>query len=183
MDGLDQDQQLGIRQPLTIGCAATLAGSAATHTDVQDGTQLAKGKLIAMRIDPGVPHSASLAKYAVAFRRMSFSRFSRAFSARRPDSSICSGVTFAAPAPLSLPASNCFTQLRSVCSTKPISLATAPTLLPSLTRLTACYLSSAVYSRFGIFCIFVSSVTDSLRHPWKTKFQGNLNAAHDIGLS
>ena len=41
----------------------------------------------------------------------------------------------------------------------------------------------AGYSRFGIFCIFVSSVTDSLRHPWKTKFQGNLNAAHDIGLS
>ena len=95
MDGLDQDQQLGIGQPLTIGGAATLPGSVAADTDMQDSTQLSEGKLIAMRIDPGVLHSASLAKYAVAFRRMSFSRFSRATSARKPDSSICSGVTFA----------------------------------------------------------------------------------------
>ena len=57
-----------------------------------------------MRVNPGVLHSASFAKYAVAFFRISFSRLSRTFSARSRDSSICSGVTALAPAPLSLPA-------------------------------------------------------------------------------
>ena len=31
-----------------------------------------------------------------------------------------------------------------------------------------------MYSAFGIFCIIVSRVNVSLRHPWKTKFRGNL---------
>ena len=56
--------------------------------------------------------------------------------------------------------------------------ATVPTPLPSFTRLTACSLNSAVYSAFGIFCIIVSSVTVILRHPWKTKFRGNLTPHH-----
>jgi hypothetical protein len=73
-----------------------------------------------------------------------------------------------------VPASNAFTQLRRLCSTHPISLAAAATLLPSFTRLTARSLSSAVYSYFGIFYIIVSTVTDSLRYPWKTNFRGYL---------
>ncbi|MBK1719799.1 hypothetical protein CKO27_19510 [Thiocystis violacea] len=43
-------------------------------------------------------------------------------------------VTFGAPAPLSVLASNTFTQWRWVCSTRPISLATAPTPLPYVTQ-------------------------------------------------
>src|SRR2546421_10531108 len=56
--------------------------------------------------DPGVLHSTSFAKYAVAFFRISFSSFSRAFSARSRESSICSGVITLVPwCSLPLPAS------------------------------------------------------------------------------
>ncbi|MDP2815356.1 MAG: hypothetical protein Q8O19_01595, partial [Rectinemataceae bacterium] len=48
---------------------------------------------------------------------------------------------------------------------------------PSLTRLTANSLNSAVYSCFGIFFIvFLSKVTLILRHPWKTIFRGKVTA-------
>ena len=46
------------------------------------------------------------------FFRMSFSRFSRTFSARSRDSAICSGVTTLAPAPWSVPAAVALTQFR-----------------------------------------------------------------------
>ena len=85
------------------------------------------------------------------FFRMSFSRFSRTLSARSRDSSICSGVTTLAPAPLSLPAAAALIQFRHVCSTSPNSLAAAQAVSPSLTRVTASSLNSAVYACFGIF--------------------------------
>lgn len=49
--------------------------------------------------------------------------FSRAHSARSLDSSICSGVTGLASGAVNLPAADAFTELRSVCSTRPNSLA------------------------------------------------------------
>lgn len=73
------------------------------------------------------------------------------FSARKRDCSICSGVTTLAPAPLNLPAAAALTQFRSVCAISPNSLAAAPAVSPSLTRVTASALNSAVYTCFGIF--------------------------------
>jgi hypothetical protein len=64
--------------------------------------------------NPGVLQRRSLAKYTVAFFRISFSRLSRRFSTRNLDSSISSGVTTLPPAPLSLPYADAFTQLRKV---------------------------------------------------------------------
>jgi hypothetical protein len=83
-------------------------------------------------INPGVLHTTSLAKYAVAFFRISHSRFSLTFSARSRDKSICSCVTGLVPAPVSLPAADNSTQLRSVCSTRPSSLADKTKRLPLL---------------------------------------------------
>ena len=45
-------------------------------------------------------HRTSLAKYAVAFFRISFSRLSRKFSARSRNRSLSSGETSLLPAPL-----------------------------------------------------------------------------------
>ena len=128
-----------------------------------------------MLINPGVLHTTSLAKYAVAFFRISHSRFSLTFSARSRDKSICPCVTGLAPAPVSLPAADNFTQLRSVYSTRPSSLADRPIDFPSFTCLTARSLNSVVYSCFGIFSIFfLQKVTLIVGHPWKTIYRGNL---------
>src|SRR5271167_701293 len=71
-------------------------------------------------LDEGVPHFCPLAKYAVAFPRMSRSIVTRANSARKRLISICSAVTCALPlAPLSVPPRCAFTQLDKVCSTTP----------------------------------------------------------------
>ena len=105
---------------------------------------------------------------------MSFSRFSRTFSARSRENSICSDVTTLAPAPLRMPAAAALTQFRSVCSTSPNSLAAAPAVSPSLTRVTANFLNSEVYCCFGIFIVSPFMVTAMIRHPWKTKFRGKL---------
>lgn len=104
-----------------------------------------------MRINPGVLHRASLAKYAAAFFTISSSRLSRAFSARSRDSSISSGVTIRLPTPFGLPFAAAFTQLRTVCSTSPNSLTTPATLSPPFTRFTARSLNSGVNAGFGIF--------------------------------
>ena len=79
----------------------------------------------ALLVDPRVLHSDSLAKYAAAFRRISISIFSRMFSARRRDNSICSGL-IGLPWPLpSLPAFAALRQFARVCSLIPSCLATA----------------------------------------------------------
>ena len=49
-----------------------------------------------------------------------------------------------------------------------------PSRLTGLTLFTANSLNSAVYSRFVIFIIFLSCVSDILRHPWKTIFRGKV---------
>ena len=95
---------------------------------------------------------------------MSTCIFSRAFSARSLDSSICSGVTGLVPAAVSLPAADAFTQLRNVCSTRPSSLA-ATTMPTPWACLTACSLNSAVYSCFGIFFTSLPSGLDANHRP------------------
>lgn len=79
---------------------------------------------------------------------MSTCIFSRAFSARSLDNSTCSGVTGLAPGAVSVPAAVAFTQLRSVCSTSPSSLAATP-MPTACACLTASSLSSAVYGFQG----------------------------------
>src|SRR5258708_1249150 len=156
VNGVDQSQQLPITQASALRPAATLPRPESTDTHRQCRTHRRQRIRLALSFDPGVLHSASLPKYAVAFFNISFSIRSRAFSARTRDSSICSGVIVLAPGGCSLPAFAALTQLRSVCSTRPSSLATAPTLCPLLTRFTARSLNSTVYSCFGILNISVS---------------------------
>ena len=109
---------------------------------------------------------------------MSTCIFSRAFSARSLDNSICSGVTGLAPAPTSLPASAAFTQLRSVCWTRPSSL--AATTMPAIWAcLTACSLNSAVYSCFGIFFTSRSSSLDANNRPLEDEKR---RAAHSAAM-
>ncbi|ABE36636.1 hypothetical protein Bxe_C0740 [Paraburkholderia xenovorans LB400] len=76
------------------------------------------------------------------------------FSARSRESSICSAVTTFAPGPLSLPASEAFSQLRRVCVDIPNSRDTALRPCPSLTRCTAASLNSAVYTWCGTLNIY-----------------------------
>ncbi|HWP01625.1 MAG TPA: hypothetical protein VNL74_13560, partial [Methylococcus sp.] len=47
---------------------------------------------------------------------------------------------------------------------------------PDFTLFTASSLNSAVYSCFGIFIAFLSSVIVILRHHWKTIFRGKVKA-------
>ena len=128
-------------------------------SDVQHVAHFGQGERFALLGNPGVLHTTSLAKYAVAFFRISFSRLSRRFSARSLDNSISSGVTTLPPAPLSLPSAAALTQLRKVWSLSPCSLQTLLTLCPSLIRLTASSLNSIVYAYFGIFISCLPKVT------------------------
>ncbi len=154
VDAAHQRQGLRIAQAGAIGLAAAAPGAVAADAHAEHLAQLRQGMVAALRVDPRVLHSASLAKYAVAFFKMSTCIRSRAFSALSRDSSICSGVTGFAPAPARWPAWAAFTQLRSVCSTSPSSRAAAPTPT-AWACLTAWSLNSAVYCCFGI--VFTSS--------------------------
>src|SRR5512133_1794795 len=83
----------------------------------------------AVALDKGVLQVDPLAKYAVAFPRMSRSIFTRANSARSRLISICSALTLALlSAPLSLPWRCALTQLNSVWSTTPSVRAVAAML-------------------------------------------------------
>src|SRR3974377_2158820 len=98
-----------------------------------------------MTLDEGILHFWPLAKYAVAFPRMSRSIFTRASSARKRLISICSAVTPALPlTSFSLPSRLAFTQLDRVCSTTPRLRAASATLSPDSTRRTASCLNSSV---------------------------------------
>ena len=175
MNGTDPRQHLCVCQPRAIGRAALPPCAIATVAHRKDRTHLVHGVVRALPLHPGVLHSVSLAKYAVAFFRMSFARFSRTCSARSRDRSICAGVPPCAPAPVSLPTAAALTQFRHVCSTRPNSLAAAPAVSPSFTRVTASSLNSVVYACFGIFILSPLMVTAIIRHPWKTKFRGKLS--------
>jgi hypothetical protein len=114
----------------------------------------------------------SLATYATAWSRISYSRFSRTRSARILERALCSGVTILTGAPLRVPASAALIPLRSLCSLRSSSLATAPVDCPSHTHVTAYSLNVVVSGGFGIFLAFPYMITSMVRHPWKTKFRG-----------
>src|SRR6185437_3734572 len=134
MNRSNQRQQLRIGQPLSLGRAAAFPGAIAVDAYSKDLAQHRQGILPALRVNPGVLHRRSFAKNAAAFFAISSSICRRLFSARRRDSSICSGVTTFVPAPLSLPASSALTQLRSDWCEIPSSRATSRALCPSFTR-------------------------------------------------
>ena len=95
--------------------------------------------------NPGLLHSDSLAKYAVAFFRMSRSIFTRASSARCRASSICTALTGRSPAPRNAPLSAPRTQLLSICLGSPSTRAVTDASYPALTNLMASCLNSTVY--------------------------------------
>jgi hypothetical protein len=111
------------------------------------------------------------------FFRILFSRLSRRFSTRTWESSICSVVACRALGPLSLPASNALTQLRSVCSISPSSFATAPAVWPAclhplhrqLPEL-RCILVLKYFTQLH----FSFQVGASYSIPWMPKFQRKL---------
>ena len=164
MDDADQCQQLRVGQAAPIRFAAALPGAVAADADLQHGTHFGQGVVRALRVYPGILHSASLAKYAVAFFRISTSRRSRIISARDRQFHLyrCDGLG-------SRP-----TQFASVSSFDPVTqgLVNQPqftgccTYSQPVTRLTASALNSAVYSCFGIFFILpLPKLTLILRHP------------------
>jgi hypothetical protein len=114
-------QRLIVCQSLAIARAATRPRPVAADADIEYRAHFSQRKRLALRVNPGVLHRTSLAKYAAAFFMISFSRFRRATSARSQDSSIASGVTILLPAPLSLPAAAALIQLRSVWSLRLVS--------------------------------------------------------------
>lgn len=67
MDGLDQGDHLGVGQTLARRCAALLPGAIAANADRQGVGHRREAEFRVMRLHPGVLHSTSLAKYAVAF--------------------------------------------------------------------------------------------------------------------
>lgn len=153
VDGPDQRQHLGIGQALAIRRAAALPCPVAAEAHIQRRAHRRQRVGSPLPVNPGVLHSASFAKYAVAFFRISHSILSRAFSAFKRDSSICSGVMTLAPGGFNCPRSAALTQFLRVCSTSPNSRAIGPTPWPDFTRFTASSLNSAVYSCFGILNI------------------------------
>src|SRR5271156_1721189 len=104
----------------------------------------------------GVLHFCPLAKYAIAFPRMSRSMVTCARSARKRLISICSAVTFdPLSAPFSAPSPCALTQLTKVCSTSPNVRDAAAMLWPDSTSRTASCLNSSVYrARVALIIVF-----------------------------
>ena len=87
VNGTDPRQHLRVSQALAVRCTASLPGLIATRT------HRLRGRL-PLCVNPGVLHSTSFAKHTVAFFGISHSIRSRASSACKRDSSICSGSRF-----------------------------------------------------------------------------------------
>ena len=153
----------------------TLPGPIAADACAEYLAHFGQRKPLALFGNPGVFHRTFLAKHAVAFFRISFSRLSRRFSARNRDSSISSGLTTRLPAPLSLPSAAVLTQLRTVWSLSPSSLQTRLTRWPSFIHLTASSLNSVVYACFGLFISCLPKSDSILCHLWQTIFRGKLS--------
>ena len=67
MNGLDKRQHLRVRQLLALRHPASLPGPVTADTHLQCPAQFRQPKLPPIRVNPGVLHRASLAKYAAAF--------------------------------------------------------------------------------------------------------------------
>src|SRR5206468_7372961 len=122
----------------------------------------------------GVLHFCPLAKYAIAFPRMSRSIATRANSARKRLISICSAVTFERlSAPFSVPSRCALTQLNNVCSTRPNVRDAAAMLWPDPTSRTASCLNSSVY-RARVALVIVFPFADC--QLWDTFGGGKINS-------
>src|SRR5690606_10413168 len=132
----------------------------ARRRDVEDAAHDEDRERVAMLTDPGVLHSDSFAKYAVAFFRISRSsstrlswRWSRLFSARSSSS-----VAFSPQGSGS--GANLACQFRRLCSPTPTASAAARKEYPSLTTSrTASFLNSSEnWRRFDRPCFFPSFI-------------------------
>src|SRR3954469_6169780 len=112
--------------------------------DIQDRALYRDRPVTAVSLNKGVLHRYSLAKYAVAFFKMSRSIFTRDNSVRRRLISICSALTASVAELFNPPLFAALTQLCSVCSDRPRFLATVATRSPLVTRRTASSLNSSV---------------------------------------
>src|SRR5580692_6520619 len=148
----------------------------AGHTHSQHLALHANRPLKSMTFDEGILHFWPLAKYAVAFPKMSRSIVTRASSARKRLISICSAVTPALPlTSFNVPARWALIQLNSVCSTTPRSRAAAAMLWPDSTSRTASFLNSSVYLPRCPFLIFVSlSLLKQLAKGYVLQGQGHI---------
>jgi len=128
----------------------------ARHTYPQHPTLHADRPHTPIASNQGVLHFCPLAKYAIAFPRMSRSIVTRANSARKRLISICSAVTFdRLSAPFSVPSRCVLTELNKVCSTRPNLLDAAAMLWPDPTSRTASCLNSSVYrARVALIIVF-----------------------------
>jgi hypothetical protein len=91
--------------------------------DIQDRALYRDRPVPAVALNKGVLHRYSLAKYAVAFFKMSRSIFTRDNSVRRRLISICSALTAGVVELFNPPLLAALTQLCSVCSDRPRFLA------------------------------------------------------------
>ncbi len=101
VDGLDQRQHLRVRQPLAIRTASAFPCLIPTDADFQHGTGFRQSIRPSMLVNPGILHSTFLAKYAVAFFRISFSRFTE--SSLNSAVYSCFGIFFNFASPSNLP--------------------------------------------------------------------------------
>src|SRR5579862_8267498 len=174
VDLADPLEQRRVAQPFLRPLAA-LPGREPTVTHLQRRAQHLLRIRVAMLFDKRVPHSDSLAKYAAAFFTISISIFSRAFSARSREISICSGVIRLPSTLPSFPSACAFTQLRIDCSGTPISRATFLTASPLRTRRNASSLNSSVYATFGTLFIVTSNSSIIPRRCWCPITAGKLS--------
>ena len=131
--GTDMHQQSFVAQMTALGylLAPPHVLVVAGHADPQHPALHTDRPHSLVALDEGVPHFCPLAKYAVAFPRMSRSMVTRANSARRRLISICSAITCALPAAHRSPARCALIELPSVCSTTPNVRATDAALWPT----------------------------------------------------
>ena len=132
-----------------LGLATALPGAVAADADVQHLAQVGQRGYWALRIDQAY-FTAHPSQSTPSLFNISTCIFSRAFSARSLDNSICSGVTGLAPAPRACqhqpPSPSC------AASARPSPVPLTPRRCPWLGVLDGLFpLNSAVYSCFGIF--------------------------------
>src|SRR5450631_3083961 len=147
----------------------------ACHTDSEHAALYSDRPLPAVASNQGVLHFCPLAKYAIAFPKMSRSIVTRARSARTRLIYICSAATVdRLSAPFSVPARCALTQLNNVCSSRPRVRAAAAMLWPDSTSRTASCLNSSVY-RARVAFIIVYPFADS--QLWDTFGGGKISVA------
>src|SRR5271156_6037027 len=138
------------------------------HTDSEHAALYSNRPLPAVAANQGVLHFCPLAKYAIAFPRMSRSIVTRARSARKRLISICSAVTAdRLSAPFSVPAGGAWAQLNPLCTPRPRVEAAAAMLGPDSTSRTASCLNSSVYRARVAFIIIFPFADSQLRDTFR----------------